>query len=417
MNILVAHNYYKLAGGEDQCVAAEVAMLRAHGHRVTQYCLSNDATDGMGWLNLASRTIWSRPAFRDIRRLVREYRPHVVHFHNTLPLISPAAYYAARAEGVPVIQTLHNFRLVCANSLLFREGKPCEACLGKLVPWRGVAHGCYRNSRAASAAVAAMTTTHRLFGTWRNTVDTYVALSEFSRRKLIEGGLPADRITVKSNFVYPAPQPGAGDGGYAVYVGRLSAEKGVGTMLNAWRNLQQAIPLKIAGDGPLAPAVQEAAAQNAAIQWLRGVSHESVYDLIGAATFLVLPSQCYENAPRVLVEAFAKGTPVVASRLGAMAETVEDGRNGLLFAPGNAEDLATKVRSLFADLSTLKRMRQVAREIFDRNFTAEVNHEALMAIYAQAIDRDLHGMGTASAASDGEAQGSQYAHTDKSCNL
>jgi glycosyltransferase involved in cell wall biosynthesis len=386
MNILVAHNYYKLAGGEDQCVAAEVAMLRAHGHRVTQYCLSNDAIDEMGRLELASRTLWSRPAFLEIHRLIRAHRPQVVHFHNTFPLISPAAYYAARAEGVPVVQTLHNFRLICVNALLFRDGKPCEDCLGRTVAWRGVARSCYRNSRAASAAVAAMITTHHVLGTWRNAVDAYVALSEFSRRKFIEGGLPADKIGVKANFVYPDPCPGAGNGGYAVYVGRLSAEKGVETLLRAWRSLGQAVPLKIAGDGPLAPAVQEAAAQNPAIQWLRDVSHESVYDLIGAAAFLVLPSQCYENAPRVVVEAFAKGTPIIVSRLGAMAETVDDGRNGLRFAPGNAEDLTAKVRCLFADASKLNRMRSAARESFEQNFTAEVNHRALMAIYARAMD-------------------------------
>jgi glycosyltransferase involved in cell wall biosynthesis len=400
MNILVAHNYYKLAGGEDQCVAAELAMLRANGHRVTQYCLSNDAIDGMGRLALASRTIWSRPAFLEMRRLIRVHRPQLVHFHNTFPLISPAAYYAARAEGVPVVQTLHNFRLVCVNALLFRDGKPCEDCLGKAVAWRGVAHSCYRNSRSASAAVAVMITTHHVLGTWRNAVDAYIALSEFSRRKLIEGGLPADKVTVKPNFLYPEPCTGAGSGEYAVYVGRLSPEKGLQTLLKAWRNFGREIPLKIAGDGPLAPAVREATARNPAIQWLQGVSHEKVYDLIGAAALLVLPSECYEGAlPRVVIEAFAKGTPVVVPRLGAMAETVDDGRNGLRFAPGNAEDLAAKVRCLFADLPTLKHMRRAARESFEQNFTAEVNHQALKAIYARAMDassrRHLHRMGTA----------------------
>jgi glycosyltransferase involved in cell wall biosynthesis len=402
MDILVAHNYYKLAGGEDQCVAAEVALLRAHRHRVTQYCLSNDATDGMGRLELASRTIWSGPAFLEMRRLIRVHRPQVVHFHNTLPLISPAAYYAARAEGVPVIQTLHNFRLLCVNALLFRDGRPCEDCVGKAIPWRGVAHNCYRGSRSASAAVAAMISVHRLLGTWRNAVDAYIALSEFSRRKFIEGGLPADRIAVKSNFLYPEPGTGAGDGGHAVYVGRLSAEKGVETLLRAWRSLGTRVPLKIAGVGPLEPAVREAAAQNASIQWLQGLSHERVYDVIGAASALILPSECYEGAlPRVVIEAFAKGTPVIASRLGAMAEVVEDGRNGLQVTPGEPEDLAAKVRCLFSDSSALKRMRRSARETFDQSFTADANHESLMAIYARAMDatrrHHLHQIDTASA--------------------
>jgi glycosyltransferase involved in cell wall biosynthesis len=387
MNILVAHNFYKLAGGEDHCVAAEVAMLRAHGHRVTQYCLSNDETDGMGRLELASRAIWSRPAFLEMRGLIAELRPQVVHFHNTFPLISPAAYYAARAEGVPVVQTLHNFRLLCVNALLFRNGKPCEDCLGRPVPWQGVAHRCYRDNRAASAAVAAMIAVHRLLGTWRNAVDAYIALSEFSRRKFIEGGLPADKIVVKSNFAFPEPSTGTGNGGYAVYVGRLSAEKGVETLLKAWRRLGTAVPLKIAGDGPLAPAVQQAMAQNPAIQWLQSVSHDNVYDLIGAAAFLILPSQCYEGAlPRVVIEAFATGTPVIVSRHGAMAEAIHDRRNGVHFDPGNPEDLAAKVRCLFSDSSALKRMRQGARETFERNFTADANHEVLMAIYARAIE-------------------------------
>jgi glycosyltransferase involved in cell wall biosynthesis len=385
MNILIAHNFYKQPGGEDQCVAAEVAMLRAHGHEVTQYCLSNDSVDAMGRLELVSRTIWSRPAFRELRQLFRAHRPQIAHFHNTFPLISPAAYYAARAENVGVVQTLHNFRLCCVNALLFRDGEVCEDCLGKAVPWHGIVHKCYRDSRAASTAVATMIATHRALGTWRNTVDVYIALSESSRRKLVEGGLPADKIAVKSNFAYPDPGPGAGRGGYAVYVGRLSAEKGVETLLKAWRQLGGAPPLKLVGDGPMAAAVQEAAAHNTGIQWLRGVSHETVYELVGEAAFLVLPSQCYETFARVVMEAFAKGTPVIVSKLGAMAEIVDDGRTGLHFKPGDPEDLAGKVRSILADPLRLTRMRQAARQTFDQNFTADANHKILMAIYERAM--------------------------------
>lgn len=390
MHILVAHNSYKLAGGEDQCVAAEVAMLRAHGHLVTEYRLSNDATDTMGHAALAARTIWSQPAFRAMRRLIVANRPDIIHMHNTLPLISPAAYYAARGEGVPVVQTLHNFRLVCVNALLFRDGRPCEDCLGKPVPWRGVVHGCYRNSRAASGAVAAMLATHRLIGTWRTAVDAYITLSPFSRQKFVVGGLPADRIHVKPNFLYPEPVIGTGEGGYALYVGRLSAEKGVETLLEAWRRIGAAVPLKIAGDGPLAPAVEAAAAGNPAIHWLHGVSLDTVYDLIGAAAFLVVPSDCYEGFPRVIMEAFAKGTPVVVSRLGAMAEIVDDGRNGLRFAPGDPDALAAIVRRLFADPAAAMRMRPAARQTFERNFSADANHDALMEIYARAADRAGH---------------------------
>jgi glycosyltransferase involved in cell wall biosynthesis len=386
MNILVAHNYYKQSGGEDQCVAAEIAMLKENGHQVTQYHLHNDAIDAMSKLQVAARTIWSGQAFQELRQLFRAQRPQIAHFHNTFPLISPAAYYAARAENIRVVQTLHNFRVGCANANLFRDGAVCEDCLGKSLPWPAIVHKCYHNSRAASATIATMQVAHRALGTWQNAVDIYIALSEASRRKLIESGLPAGKIAVKSNFAYPDPGIGAGTGGYALFVGRLSSEKGLGTLLEAWRHLDGSLPLKIIGDGPLAGAVREAAATDAAIQWLGHVPLDAVYTLVGAATVLILPSECYENFPRTIIEAFAKGTPVIASNLGAMAEIVDDGRTGVLFQPGNPADLAAKVRGILANPMKLAQMRQAARQDFDQQFTADVNHRSLMAIYERALE-------------------------------
>ena len=385
MKILLAHNYYQQAGGEDQCVAAEVAMLEARGHEVVRYHLHNDSIDGMSRLQLASRTVWSRSAYHELRELIRTHRPRVAHFHNTFPLISPAAYYAARAEGVPVVQTLHNFRLLCPNALFFRNGRVCEDCLGKAIPWPGVVHGCYRGSRTASAGVATLLTTHRALGTWRKAVDVYVALTEFSRRKFLEGGLPVDRVVVKSNFVDPDPGPGEGAGGYGVFVGRLSPEKGVETLLAAWKALGGRLPLKIVGDGPLSPVVREAAAAGAGVEWLGSKPPPDVYDLIGGAMFLVLPSQCYENFPRVVVEAFAKGTPVIASGLGAMAEVVDHGRTGQHFEPGNAADLAAQVRRLLEDPLECSRMREAARGEYERKYTADSNYHTLLAIYERAL--------------------------------
>ena len=385
MKVVVAHNFYKQPGGEDQCVAAEVAMLRARGHDVTEYYLRNELIDAMSGLQLAARMMWSSPAVRELRQILRARRPQIVHFHNTFPLISPAAYYAARAENARVVQTLHNFRLCCPNALLFRDGSVCEDCLGKVIPWRGVAHKCYRDNYVASAAVATMLTMHRAIGTWRNAVDTYIALTKFGRRKLVEGGLPADKIAVKPNFAFPDPGPGSGNDGYAIYVGRLSAEKGVKTLLKAWRHLGDVLPLKLIGDGPLAAAVTQAAAENASIQWLGSMPLDAVYELIGRAAILVLPSQCYETFARVIIEAFAKGTPVVVSKLGAMAEIVDDGHTGLFFKPGDPADLAAKVQSIIANPLKLKCMRQAARRIFDQNFTADANHKILMTIYEGAM--------------------------------
>jgi glycosyltransferase involved in cell wall biosynthesis len=381
MKILVAHNFYKEPGGEDQCVEAEVAMLKAHGHEVIRYQLHNHSIDGIKRLQVACRTIWSRAALSELRELFRRHRPQIAHFHNTFPLMSPAAYYAAKAENVGVVQTLHNFRLLCVNGNFLRDGKVCEDCLGGSIAWRGVVHKCYRNSIDASAVVATMQTVHRAIGTWRNAVDAYVALTNFSRRKLIEGGLPADKIAVKPNFVFPDPGRGPGMGGYAVFVGRLSAEKGIMTLLEAWRILGQNIPLKIIGDGPLASVVREAAASNATIEWLGRLPLESVYSMIGNATFLVTPSICYETFGRAAIEAFAAGIPVIASRQGAMSEIVDDGRTGLLFEPGDPCDLAKKVRGILADPLRLKSMRDAARREFDQYFTAGANHACLMSIY------------------------------------
>jgi glycosyltransferase involved in cell wall biosynthesis len=384
MRILVAHNFYKQPGGEDQCLAAELAMLRAHGHEVIEYCLRNDSIDSMSRWRVAAGTTWSRSAYREVRELLRARRPQVAYFINTFPLISPAAYYAARAEGVPVVQALHNFRLLCPNALLFRDGRVCEDCLGKSVPWPSIVHKCYRASRAASATVATMLATHRALGTWRDAVDVYIALTEFSRRKFIEGGLPAEKIVVKPNFIYPDPGPGRGNGGYALFVGRLSGEKGVATLLRAWKELAGSVPLKIVGDGPLEGIVADAATKNAAIQWLGRQSLDEVYALIGDAMFLVLPSECYEQFPRVVIEAFAKGTPLLASNLGAMAELVDNGRTGLHFEPGNADDMAAKSRRLLAAPNELLEMRQAARQEYEEKYTAESNHQALMAIYERA---------------------------------
>jgi glycosyltransferase involved in cell wall biosynthesis len=385
MRVVIAHNCYQQAGGEDQCVSAEIAMLKSHGHEVTEYFISNDLINKMGRLDVATRTLWSRPAFGQLRKIFRSVQPEIVHFHNTFPLISPAGYYAARAEGVRVVQTLHNFRLCCANALFFRDGVVCESCLQKVIPWPGVIHRCYRNSRLASAAVAGMLGMHRALGTWWKAVDVYIALSEFSRRKLAESGLPSERIAVKPNFAHPDPGLGEGCGGYAIFVGRLSTEKGLDVALRAWSKIGNILPLKIVGDGPLAPEVRAAAERNPSIQYLGKLPLASVYNLIGDATALLLPSRCYENFPRVIVEAFAKGTPVIVSNLGAMAEIVEDARNGLHFRVGDPGDLASKVWQILADPVERARMRRAAREDFQNRYTAAANYSALISIYDRAV--------------------------------
>jgi glycosyltransferase involved in cell wall biosynthesis len=385
MRILIAHNYYQQSGGEDQCVAQEIALLREHGHDVGLFSLHNDGIKTMGKTKAAHAAIWNSVAHSQLRETLREKPADIVHFHNTFPLMSPAAYYAARAEGVRVVQTLHNYRLACANALLLRDGRVCEDCLGHFAPWKSMRCGCYRGSRAASTVTTAMLATHRAMGTWRNAVDVYIALTEFGRRKFIAAGLPPERIVVKPNFVSPDRGVEDGGGNFAIFVGRLSEEKGVTTLLQTWQLLRGAMPLVIVGDGPLAPLVREAAERDPTIRWLGRLCPDAVLQLIGDAEFVVLPSICFEAFPRVIAEAFSKGTPVIASRAGAMAELVDDGRTGLLFTAGDPADLARIVRRQQSDRPAFARMRAAARAEFESHFTAELNYASLMQIYARVL--------------------------------
>ena len=387
MKILAVHNRYQRPGGEDQVFVDETALLETRNHRVLRYEVHNDQVKHVNRLTLAKDTVWNTSAYRELRALIRRERPDVVHFHNTLPLVSPAGYYAAKAEGAPVIQTLHNYRLLCPVALFFRDGRVCEDCMGKAVPWPGVVHRCYRGSRAASGVIATMLTVHRALRTWTEMVDVYVALTEFARNKFIEGGLPAGKIVVKPNFVAPDPGQGPGGGGYALFVGRLAPEKGTGTMLAAWDRLGTRIPLKIVGDGPMRDRVVEAAARQSNVEWLGHRPVEDVHALLGKADMLIFPSQWYETFGRVAAEAFAAGTPVIAANIGAVAELVEHGRTGLKYRPGDPEDLVTQVEWALSHPAELRRMREEVRAEFEAKYTAERNYRTLMEIYEAALER------------------------------
>ena len=389
VKILQCHNFYQQPGGEDQVFHDEARLLRSHGHEVIQFTRHNDAIRQMPSWQLALRTVWNRQTSAELRRTIRRERPCLVHFTNTFPLLSPSAYYAARKEGVKVVQSLHNYRLLCPNALFLRNGSACEACLGKAVPWPAVRYACYRNDRRSTAVVAGMLAFHRALGTWSRAVDLFLALTEFGRGKFIQGGLPAEKIAVKPNFAPADPGPAKGAGGYAVFVGRLSAEKGIDTLLAAWTQGALEVPLIIVGDGPLADRVRQAAALNPRIQWLGQQPSERVIEIIGAATLLVLPSITYEGFPKTIVEAFSRGTPVVGSNFGAMAELIDDGRTGLLFAPGDPESLRDSVKRLFCNTDGLGQMRLAARKEFEQKFTSEANYRILMAAYRRALGEPI----------------------------
>ncbi|OLP20484.1 glycosyl transferase family 1 [Leptolyngbya sp. 'hensonii'] len=387
MHILSIHNAYQIRGGEDESRESEERLLREMGHEVSVYEETNDRLADLPSWRLAIRTIWSREAHRKVRQRLQQAPYSLIHVQNFFPLISPSVYYAARSEGVPVVQTLRNYRLVCPNALFFREGQVCEDCLGKPIPYPGVVHRCYRENRSASAVAATMLVTHRSLGTWNNLVNVYIALTQFAREKLIAGGLPAEKIVVKPNFVSPDPGMGSGSGGYALYVGRLSVEKGLDTLLAAWDQLGDRLPLKIVGDGPLAPLVTQAMERLPSVEWLGRRPMPEVHALMGEASFLIFPSKWYETFGRVAVEAFAKGTPVIAAKIGAISELVDHHRTGLQFQPGNAQDLAAQVEWMITHPEALPEMRRAARSEFEAKYTAADNYRRLMEIYDIALSK------------------------------
>jgi glycosyltransferase involved in cell wall biosynthesis len=387
MKILSIHNTYQIRGGEDESRESEERLLRERGHDVDSYEESNNRISELKSWNVALKTIWSQESYQNVTQMLQSARYDLIHVQNFFPLISPSVYYAAKNAGVPVVQTLRNYRLLCPNGLFFRNGRVCEDCMGKIVPLPGVIHACYRENQLASATTATMLTFHRMLRTWHHMVDVYIALTEFARQKFIEGGLPADKIVVKPNFVHPDPGIGTGRGGYALYVGRLSVEKGLDTLLQAWKDLDGQMPLKIVGDGPLADQVKQATQTMSNVEWLgRKPSHE-VHDLMGNAAVLVFPSKWYETFGRVAVEAFAKGTPVIASKIGAIAELVDHGRTGLHFQPGNPEDLAEQVKQLMTYTEKLSKMRQEVRAEFEIKYMAPDNYQRLMEIYHLALNK------------------------------
>ena len=389
LNIVVCHNYFRERGGEDQVFEDEVGLLRAAGHHVTEFVRRNTEMSGIDVSLTAVQAPWNRSAYNELLETARSVSADVVHIHNTLPQLSPAVFKAARTSGAAVVHTLHNYRWACPKGILFRDGKPCEECLGLTVPWPAIRYGCYRGSRTGSTVVATTLAVHNLLGTPQS-ADAYIAAGTFIKEKMTEAGLPGERIHLKPNFLDPDPGPGAGTGGFAMYLGRLSPEKKVDTLLEAWELLEQPLPLKISGDGPLRPQVEAAAAHMPNIDYLGFAPREEVNRLLGEAGFLVFTSGTYEAQPLTILESFARGTPVIAGRLGAMATMIDDGVTGWLFEPGDAAGLAQLVSDAFEDPGTLQEMRSSVRAEFEAKYSIEHNLDRLLEIYREAMDyRDV----------------------------
>jgi len=395
MRILLVHNLYQSASpsGEDLVFRAERELLERNNSDVITFEKYNDEIISLPRYKksiLPLRLLWSVKTYNQLRSLIKKERPDIAHFHNIWYLISPSAYYACKDAGIPIIQTLHNFRFFCVNGLLMRDSKVCEGCVGSL-PWRALAHGCYRDSRLYTFPIVIVAASHKYIGTWKNKIDAYIALTEFGKKKFVECGLPEKKIFVKPNFLLNPPKPEYSNDDYVVYLGRLSVEKGLDTLVEAFKKLEtltdDSLVLKIIGDGPLrkeiVDKIKDGKISNAELTGKKNFAE--CIRLIKSSRFLIMPSLCYEGFPMTIREAFACGKPVIASRLGALAELVEDGKTGLLFEPRNPEDLASKIEWMLENKSACVEMGKNARKVFEEKYTAEKNYEMLMKIYQSVL--------------------------------
>ncbi len=401
MKIIQVHNYYQQAGGEDSVVSAEKKMLIDAGHQVITYYKNNDDISGFRSMLLTSvKTIWNPATVIEFRKLLKKDRPDVVHCHNTFPLISPAIYWACAKESIPVVQTLHNYRLLCPSANLFFKGEIYESSIGKLFPWQAVRDRVYRNSRVGTLVVASMLFLHRIIGTWKNKVTLYIALTQFHKEKMIEGGLPENLIMVKPNFISEEPEIMISDSlnieinrPILLFVGRLSPEKGCSLLIHAWKKVEQKNKKKpillIAGDGPEKNLLENLCNSLSLkeIRFLGLQSREQIQYLMAKADLLIFPSLWYEGFPMTIVEALNRGLPVVASNIGSMRSIIVDGINGFKFKPGDIDDLTDCIKNVLENSNELKEIRDRMLNKPNSEYKSSGNLESLLQIYKKATLR------------------------------
>ncbi|WP_338020209.1 glycosyltransferase family 4 protein [Rhodopirellula sp. P2] len=356
-------------------------MLESFGHEVTRFTRMNDSMSGAGAITNARMTVWNSGLAREIQAAVKQNQIDVVHFHNTFPAISPAAIKAAHEAGAATVLTLHNSRILCPKAVCFRDGQPCTDCVAARFATPAIRHACFHDSRLASGVVAVTNWLHRTSKTYQRYLNVAIAPTQFVKTRYEESGHPMPPIAVKPHFVESDLPLGQGDGGYALFVGRLSEEKGLKVLLDAWNLLTQPIPLKVIGDGPLRHLLDQPQEN---VEYLGRLDQAAVYQTMADAAMLILPSHCAESFGRVVVEAFACGTPVVCANQGGQAELVHPSV-GALFRSGDAEELASVVDGFVQNAEQTIAMREMARREYESKYTAAINHDQLIAIYQAAL--------------------------------
>jgi glycosyltransferase involved in cell wall biosynthesis len=391
IKVLFVHNYYQEAGGEDRVVEQEIQLLKQNGIKVASYFTDNKniKIDGIyNKVRLGLNTIWSFKEYRNIKKKITIERPDVVHFHNTFPLLSPSVYYAAKDLGIPVVQTLHNYRLACPNALFLRNGLICEKCVSGSL-FYSIKYACYRNSRLQTIPLSAMLLTHRALKTWNKKVDKYIALTKFAKDKFVENGINANKITVKPNYIdkkFKSKISKNHKNNNILFVGRISKEKGLDILLEAWvqvKNKKNGL-LEIIGDGPLKQEFEQKYKEYSDIKFYGKLDNEIVLNYISNAKYIVVPSICFEGFPMTIVEAYSVGTPVISSNIGSLKEIVNNEVTGFHFKNNNVSSLVSVLSKalLFSNYSTLV---ENVKNQFEMSYTSDYNFRKLIEIYEEVI--------------------------------
>ncbi|SIR25245.1 glycosyltransferase [Pontibacter lucknowensis] len=386
MRILIIHNYYKQAGGEDTVFHAEAALLEQHGHQVEKLTFSNKEVNSLSEkLKAALGVVYNPGSAKLVEERIKAFQPDVIHVHNFFPLLSPAVFYVAQRMQVPIVMTLHNYRLVCPSALLYYNGKVQLENLRKTFPMGAIRQKVYRDSAVQTASVVLTTGMHKLLGTWQQKVDKFIALTpaaaELFRNSSLK--LKTKQLAVKPNFTQDLGRGYPERENFFLYVGRLTPEKGIETLLRAHR--LQNFPLKIVGDGPLRGRVEQYAAANQGIEYLGFQNRDQVLELLKSARGLIFSSEWLETFGMTIIEAFSTGTPVIAAKMGGAAQLVEDGVNGLHYSPGKAEELAERVHHLQQYPRLIRQLGTAARQSYEVKYTPEVNYRLLLSIYEDVI--------------------------------
>lgn len=382
MKVLIIHNRYKILGGEDLSTEAEVSLLKCNGIDVNTFYTDNADIDSRNKSMLALNTVWSQHYYREIGKMIENGKYDLVHVQNFFPLLSPSIFYACQKAGTKVVMSVRNYRLICPNAQMYVNGNVCNDCVGKTVPTQAIRKKCYRKSAVTSSAVVAMLAFHNFLNTWKNKIDGYICVSEFVKSQLLLGGFDQDKLHVKHNFVTTDIEPSFEDGRYYIFAGRLSEEKGIDILLKSFKGNGR--KLIIVGDGPLAGMVELFARENPNTVYLGKRPLAEIYSLISKAKALIFPSKWHEPFGRTIVEAFAHGTPVIASAMGGITELITDNYNGFLFNPSDEEGLSKALKH-FECVHDNRKIRQNTYDTYKKSFLPTTNFSRIMSIYNKVL--------------------------------